>query len=441
MKKVILFATVFLFIRVSAQMTVEDAKGETSILFKPSNIGLNIGEASISAGWNNFRKQAFVKPQTVLWGLNINSKNKEGLASLLDEGHLEPDSKLQIFFGIQRAGSRREFLLSKQVYDLENAGIVQEYKYVSAYQKPALNLINESNLSSLQKKLIRDTLKFVFAKNMDIRSELDLLYVIKKGYDDKAEIARTFQLVIDFLAKRKDVLSGMQKNLEENFAKIDSLNEEFSSYRKTHKAKSAIFYIRGGLSANTLTLYDSTSTGGLINRFDTAEFRGAFVDLGINYDVGKRWSFGFTGGYEKYNNIDSLESSSYSLRTSTTQGSQQLSAETKYTAYPGTYISYDRISFKTDAYYFGALNDQYRFVWNTIYSRIILPVNEERIEGIIELGSGINFYKSRGKFVGGTYLQINDVTNNMQSENGFFKRLAFGLVAKFTFTSIVDRIL
>ncbi len=70
----------------------------------------------------------------------------------------------------------------------------------------------------------------------------------------------------------------------------------------------------------------------------------------------------------------------------------------------------------------------------------MLPVEESRIRPVINVGTSINFYKAAGKFVGGVYLQSNDVFNRMDSKDNFGSRLAFGVVVKYSFESIFDRL-
>src|SRR5688572_18962942 len=85
-----------------AQMVAEDAKGQSSILYKNANIGLNLTEASLSASINNFRKiHVAEKPHQFLWQLSATGKNEEGLGLLLNEGNLQAASRMEGFIGFR----------------------------------------------------------------------------------------------------------------------------------------------------------------------------------------------------------------------------------------------------------------------------------------------------------------------------------------------------
>jgi hypothetical protein len=194
------------------------------------------------------------------------------------------------------------------------------------------------------------------------------------------------------------------------------------------------------MNASNYILYNQPSFTPFSSRFDTAQYRGGFIDLGLNYDFGPNWVIGAGVGYEKSNTFDSLSKSDYAERTSETNGQQQFTSEKKYTAFSGQYKSYDRATIKTDILYFGKISNEFRFVWNLIYTRWYLPINQKDIKGIGNIGTGFNFYKENGKFAGGIYLEETDLFNNLSDDNSsFFRRLTFGITTKFSFSSIFDR--
>jgi hypothetical protein len=226
---------------------------------------------------------------------------------------------------------------------------------------------------------------------------------------------------------------------EEAINTVRKLNDLVKSARKKQPSKALSLYVYTGLITDNFKLYADNGSTSLPARFRTVAFRGAFAAAGLNYEYGPRWTLGMSAGFERSNNLDSLLSRSYTISNNVESGNTQLSSETKYIAYAGEYLVYSRISFKSDVLYFAKVSDEYRLVWNTLYTRIFLPVHERRISSQIQAGTAINFYKSEGKFAGGLYAQSNDVFNGIHSADHFTERISFGIVARYAFGSILSR--
>lgn len=225
----------------------------------------------------------------------------------------------------------------------------------------------------------------------------------------------------------------------EAIAAVKSLNEKIRNVRAVSSTKALTTYVDFGLNADRFKSYAETEGTSLASRFGNVNFRGGFVSLGANYEYGRRWTFGLSAGYERFNNLDSLALTEFKLSSVIQQGNEQLSRETKYQAYRGDYFSYNRATIKSDVLYFARVNDDYRLVWNTLYTRWLLPFGEDRVRMAIRSGTAINFYKSEGKFAGGVYLQSDDTFNHMDAVDKFHERLSFGITARYTFGSILSR--
>jgi hypothetical protein len=253
---------------------------------------------------------------------------------------------------------------------------------------------------------------------------------LKKSYQ-----ASAFEL----LKRIREIQSSENFPNEEAVNVIHQLNGQIKAARTRQPAKALTVYFNTGLNTDNFKLYKDNDNTSLAARFKNISFRGAFADVGLNYDYGSRWTFGISAGYERYNNLDSLVSTDYKLTNTTAIGNSQLSTETKYHAYRGDYIAYNRINLKTDALYFAKVSDEYRLIWNTLYTRWVFPLNESRINKVIQAGTAINFYKSEGKFAGGLYAQSNDFFNHLHSPDRFHERLSFGITAKYAFGTIMSR--
>jgi len=243
----------------------------------------------------------------------------------------------------------------------------------------------------------------------------------------------------ELLKRIREIQTSENFPNEEAINVIRQLNEQVKAARKHQPSKALTIYLNTGLNTDNFKLYADQDNSSLAARFKNISFRGAFADIGLNYEYGSRWTFGISAGYERYNNLDSLVSTDYKLTKITTIGDSQLSTEVKYHAYRGDYVAYNRVNFKTDALYFAKVSDDYRLVWNTLYTRWVFPLNESRINKVIQAGTAINFYKSEGKFAGGLYAQSNDLFNQLHSTDRFHERLSFGITAKYAFGTILSR--
>jgi hypothetical protein len=415
-----------------AQMVAEDASGQSSVIFKASSVDFNFSDAQLSANWNNFRKLSIEVPQRWIWGLSASAKNKDGTGGIFKGTKIVPDSKLSGFIGIRSVTDKSSFQIQEEIYALYQRKDYKHFQSNLRYKPAVTDIIRSSNITQQDKKDISSqlTLSGDFTKDINVVDKL-----ISAGKLDKP----TLEAIKDTLQARETTNSVLLPIYADVTKRAKKLNDELTTYQNHTKTKVWTWYLHGGLNANTLDLYNPLATGTLESRFDTVKFRGGFVDLGANYDVGGRWTLGASVGYEHFNNIDSLTSTDYSLKTSTTSGNEQLSSSKNYTAYPGPYIVYDRANIKTDILYWAKISKDYRLVWNVLYTRWVFPIMDGRINRVVNSGTALNFYKASGKFAGGVYLQSNDTFDTTHSGDPFTSRLAFGIVAKFSFDSIVDR--
>ncbi len=244
---------------------------------------------------------------------------------------------------------------------------------------------------------------------------------------------------LELLKRIAAIESANPDKNESSINAIKALRRQIETNRNTTHTRSLTTYINIGLNADNFRLYKNENSTTLSQRFERTNFRGGFANIGLNYEYAPRWIFGIALGYERYNNLDSLVYTNYTLTNTTTVNNSQLQTEAKFSAYQGTYIAYNRANIKTDVLYFARVSEDYRLVWNALYTRLVLPLQEKQINKVFQAGTAVNFYKSEGKFAGGLYLQSNDVFNSLHSTDKFHERLSFGIVAKYTFSSIMAR--
>jgi hypothetical protein len=422
-----------------SQMVVEDAKGQSSILYRNSNISLNLTEASLSTAINNFRKIHIAKkPTQLLWQLSATGKNEEGLAILWNEGNLKAAARIEGSLGVRFNGHKKEYRIYEQIDKLTNDSIQADY-----FSAITNIIYSDITLTYAQKKTIIDTLKYISEnQNYELYKVISDLKALSNSYtaNDPAELKLAVNNIIKNLKNRITNINKIEDSVNNVLGNIMYLNEQLDEFRKSHAKRIFTVFLNFGMNASNYILYNQPSFTPFSSRFDTAQYRGGFIDLGLNYDFGPNWVIGAGVGYEKSNTFDSLSKSDYAERTSETNGQQQFTSEKKYTAFSGQYKSYDRATIKTDILYFGKISNEFRFVWNLIYTRWYLPINQKDIKGIGNIGTGFNFYKENGNFAGGIYLEETDLFNNLSDDNSsFFRRLTFGITTKFSFSSIFDR--
>lgn len=253
-------------------------------------------------------------------------------------------------------------------------------------------------------------------------------------------LRRSYQnSALELLKRIRDIQDSENFPNEGAINTIRQLNDQVRNIREGQASKALTIYLNPGMNAYNFEQYTDLSTSTLAERFNRVRFRGAFLFAGLNYEYGRRWTLGIAAGFEHCDNLDSLSSRDYTVTNITVIGGSQLLSESKHHAYTGDYIVYNRVLIKTDALYFARLNDDYRLVWNTLFTRFCIPMNEKKINRVVQAGTALNFYKSEGKFAGGLYAQSNDIFNSLHTADSFTERISFGIVAKYAFGSIMTR--
>lgn len=431
----------------------EDSKGKSTILYKASNINLDLTETALSFNWNNLRTLSIEKPNTLILGLSAYGKNELGLGSLLDDGDFVPSSRMSGIIGWKNKTISKDFReeqalkddLEKTMSDPE----VVKYNNLLNFQKTLDTQLKASSLADFRKAKIKSIIKKIITKKrgdfVKIKASVDSL----AGEFNKAHDSEFEKLAKEFSSQIETDFNSFQKPSAEVQAKLDAieyLNAAYFDARQKSKDFNLIIFVNGGTESKQFYLYKETDVTDLNKRFKKKTYRSDFIDLTVNVDLSARWIFGLSFGYQRSNTFDSLTKKDFTIKTTTVLGDQQMTTEKKYESYTGDFQYYDRLNIKTDAIYFARINgsngkkNEYRIAWNVLYSRWYLSQETEIANKVINLGTGLNFFKKDGKFVGGFYLEETDAFNgNDTPDSDFWKRLSFGIVGKYTFQTILDR--
>lgn len=255
-------------------------------------------------------------------------------------------------------------------------------------------------------------------------------------------VIRNIENAIDSINRAKFVFAkdSLNDKLVALQSKITSLRSEIQAVRSVTKDQNLTTYLAGGFNSTSFTIYNAASTE-INDRFVKTYFKGGYVDFGFNYKYGRNLLFGGTIGYERASNFDKLDSREYTIRNTDEVGAQQSISEKKYNAYSGDFRIYNRANFRSDILLFSQLGSEpeNRLVWNILYARGFITGNKLAAPSQLSLGTGLNFYKIKdGSFLGGIYVQADDVFNEQNQSTSVLNRVSFGIVAKYAFRTILS---
>jgi hypothetical protein len=167
----------------------------------------------------------------------------------------------------------------------------------------------------------------------------------------------------------------------------------------------------------------------------------------LNAQVGNNW-FGLSYAYLATNNFSSLQKYDYTIRKTINLPPSQLIEEKTISSYKGKYGLVECNELNIDYVHRFPLNKEGNsfmlvnpYLHATLFSRDTSLLNKK-----INIGSGFYFYQKGGKFIGGFYIECPDTGNEEEKRKPTadqnllspWKRLSFGIVAKFSFQSLLS---
>ena len=449
MNKLILTLSCLLFIlKGYTQILNEDAKGKSTILIDGANLSLDLSDPSLGFTVNNFSSLSVdnkLKRSTFLWGFSAYGTNDEGISNLLTDGNLSTSGRLSGVLGFRFSlHSRTDIQTYKDYNALLQIKELKQYNEAGNFFKAIRNTVQTSELPIAKRSKLLERVNKAMNDNVgagQLTKTIAAMTDLKtREFKDDNESQDILDDIVTDLTTRKTTIGKLETDASYIAAKNGLRAKRSAMSAIASKKKSRlIFYISPGLNAKSFDQYQSLGTGNFSDDFKRRTYRTGFVDLGINYDPNGRMILGLSLGYEKGNTFDSLRRRELTLRNTQTSGNQTLITESKRTAYSGTFDTYDRFNIRFDPLYFARISDEYRMAWNILYVRGIISSDRKIARGFFNVGTGLNFYKTQGKFLGGFYLEEEDAANNLNNENDFFKRIKIGVVAKYAFASILDR--
>ena len=238
-----------------------------------------------------------------------------------------------------------------------------------------------------------------------------------------------------------------KRKLLDNLSKIDdneAVNDASKEFMKNHFVKRFTAFIFGGIEARNFSWYRGLNPSSLPKSFIDTLYRGEQFGIGLNGQIGNWW-LGITYAYVDGDNFSDLSGMEYTLRTTDTSRNQTLISEKKITGYSGNYAKVWNNQLNIDLLKEFKLGDTSRLITNLYYRGALFSRDTSYLKNISSMGFGMYFLGKKSKFLGGLYVELPDINNNIEkskpeSERSIrlpYKKLTFGVVTKFSLSSIL----
>jgi hypothetical protein len=416
------------------QRMTQTAEGESSVLFRGTNITLDIAKTDLSFGLNNLNK-TIGETNRYFIGTDIGVKNEEGIGQLFSAGKLVPSAKAN-FYGGWSWSNGKDLANEKRVNELNEQKERVEKEYLNTFY-PAMEKIvllripdptDGFRMQLLTALAVKEPV-LIFKKRLaENEKDSDQIKNAKK------EILKT--------------IAELEKTRDERFTEID---KELGTLNETLSKKSYLQimpFVFGGISASEFKRFRGFDTLNYKNSFTDEYFRGGQFGFGLN----AQWrfiTFGITYSYFQTNNFDLLTKKEYTFKdVQSNGGSQSLTEEKKITAYAGEYGKVEVNQLKTDLVFNFKLDPKAvnHLLVNPYFQARSYSRNVELLPNTMNVGCGFYFFNNKGKFLGGFYTELPDVKNELEKAKPIadqnlrepLKRITFGIVGKFSFNSLLN---
>jgi len=453
-KHIIVILIVSYGLSANGQYLTQSADGQGAIPLPLSGIGLglDIGKSEITFGLNNYDKvlNNSDNKKNLFIGLNLSAKNSDGIGNLFSSGDITPAGDFLGFLGY--TFSNNKDLLSKW----NNSDFVkkkmsdqkrQEYMF-GAYKKDVLNALGLS-IGKIADDSVRSAIEHTLVTRIDASGD-------KREIDRKLGEVRSAHpeaALKDFWSQLDELVTGAKRKY------IESFNTAFT--KEAAKAESNAFaatlkglhpwritpFLQGGVNARSFTLFTGINTSDLSNSFKDTLFRGGTIGMGLNIQYQNFW-IGATYSYLDGDNFIELNSKDYTISTKDSVGNQILLQEKKKTAYSGKYGKVKTNQLNIDVVWDARINDSSRVLVSAYLRSSRASRNTALLKNYFNLGIGLYFLGKKSKFLGGLYIELPDVNNELEKAkpaneiniHSPLKKLTFGISTKFSFSSMLSMV-
>lgn len=250
-------------------------------------------------------------------------------------------------------------------------------------------------------------------------------------------------------AAKNTLLKQIERISDSNARELEVYNAydriSYEDFQKRVLAKFSLFLFSTG-EASTFKRVEAIDTTKPSKSFVKEEYRGGSFGVGINYQIG-RLKIGATYSRKLTNNFALLDKEDYKLTTTTKGSGQTLVQEKSITAYTGKYGRAFINEFNVDLMYSFRLDrESNNYCMVNPYMRGTYNSNDQTVlPNNYSLGMAMYFYGDSSKLLGGFYVELYDVGNNIERQKPEveqhikkpYNRLTFGVLAKLNLNSII----
>lgn len=195
-----------------------------------------------------------------------------------------------------------------------------------------------------------------------------------------------------------------------------------------------VIFTRIGASAGSFKSYTPLESSEIKDQFEKIEYSSLSIQIGANIQLGKGMLLGFAAGFQKdANNLETLKKKEFTLNTTQSSEDQKLVEEEKIIAYSGEFKKFDRLDIDSDIVGFVKVGKTH-VMTPYGYFRWRIPIGAgDSFAKTMNIGLGANFFTEKGKHLGGIFIELPDLTNELKDDRKLLNRLTLGITVKITF--------
>ncbi len=435
-----------------SQYLTQSADGKSSIPLplQGVGIGIDIGKTELTFGVNNYErvlKSVDNKlKHTYLIGLNLSAKNSEGIGNLFSSGDIVPAGSFLGFAGFSLSNTDK--ILAAWKRSPANSLLVSEQDNLAElrelYRADIINSIDLCITSIKKEEIVKKIKEELTTQLKAAPDALAINKVIAKYKEKDVEELKIFWTQMD------ELIAAARKKYIEKFDRKEFTKNVDAAFKKFFKENWPVRFtpfILGGIDARNFSLFVKPEPLNFSNSFKDTLFRGGNIGFGINLQVRNFW-LGITYAYVNGDNFVNLKSKEYTVRTVDTSGNQSLISEKKTTAYSGKYSKVEYNVLNADLVTSFYLNDSSRLMANLYVRGSVHSRDTAYLKNYTNIGLGLYFTGKKSAFLGGLYVELPDINNNIEKAKPVaerntlppLKKLSFGIVTKISLSSILGMV-
>lgn len=449
-----------------SQFIKGSADGSGSLILPQQGglMGFDIGKTELNAGFNNYGRvlkfqDSAYKDKHFWFATNLSVKNAGGFGALFSGGEIVPAANLNALIGLSFT-NRKKFdsaihksACYKAINSVEDINDMRRkiwHRNFASQYKAFLPLLDDATSQTNKRTLFESYIDSLLnLLSSDSGRSLSVNEFRKKLEDYLVKVHRLKATDLFAVEIRNLVASCNQKATELTKEEYDkALLGRKDSCRYTAdipKFRRISPFIQVGIDARNFTWFRGLNTPSLADSFKDTLYRGGFFGIGINVQFGRHW-FGGAFNWQSGDNFAQLTSKEYTLKTIDTAGNASLISEKKITAVSGNYgdVSYKVLNL--DYVYVIPISDTSRILINPYLRAQLGSNNKDLFKNITTPGLAIHFLGNKGKFLGGLYVELPDINNNIekakppaeQNIRSPYKKLSFGILARLSLGSLLS---